>query len=96
MAGNGEFCADVVSKLRGFAAPEVALHAALGPATVDRQDCNVDVQRPEQLDLCFERDAVAAVIYRVPASGHDVAEIICAAGRVAIDGFVRGRHCFDM
>ena len=91
MASLAPMC---VGKLRRFAAPEVARHAALGPAAVDRQERDVDAKRQQQLGLPIIRHAVAAVVDRDRrvAEPHDIAEKLAAAVLVALDRLMRGRH----
>lgn len=88
MARYDQASANLLGEGSGFIPVQIASHATLGRAAVDRQQGQVDFPSPKRLGHSFEQDRVAAVINRPRAEFDDITQEFAAAKRVRLDGFV--------
>ena len=84
--------ADDLGQVGRFTPPEITGDSALGTATVDRQQRDVDFPLPQNLLHAVVRDGVAAVINRPRAKLGHVADILMTSEVILGQVLVRGRH----
>src|SRR3954471_6253743 len=96
MAGDRELCADVLGDPHGFSAVEIPGDAALRAVAIDRQQRDVDVERPELLHHPVKQHRVTTMVNVPAASLYDVAHESVAPLLVDVALLVRSGHAVDL